>query len=111
MVCYLMQMYLKCLIKFIIERYFLRVFSMGQELIDVRDKKMLRILGCETFPLRLQTVPFTTTIGTQNVYNGRHIYSGVKRYVYVHEKTDDNTWLINIFTRKREMLCTLNFIA
>ena len=54
------------------------------------------------FLLGLQT-------GCKNVYNGVHIYTGVRKYIYIHEKADGDTWLINVFGCDEETLYTLKF--
>jgi hypothetical protein len=42
------------------------------------DEKMLKILACKKL-MCLQT-------GCKNVYNGVHIYTDVKKYIYIYMK-------------------------
>jgi hypothetical protein len=79
---------------------------MPQSPLHDEDKKMIKILACKK--LRLHT-------SVQNVYNGIHIYNGVKKYIYIHEKVvGGDTWLINVlgcdvFGHVKETLYTLDF--
>jgi hypothetical protein len=53
---------------------------------SVEDRKMLKILETAK-PSRRCVLP---------VYNGVHIFTAVRKYIYIREKRDENTWLLNI---------------
>jgi hypothetical protein len=49
---------------------------------------MLKILGKIKKPSRRRQA--------LHVYNGVHIFYNVRKYIYIQEKRDENTWLLNV---------------